>query len=82
MASNTTGERGHGVVAAVVLLFGPDGRRQIVQVTVRSAGAMLSWTKDFCQLDRATMTKIATTTGAQKINRSVWEEANGLVRPC
>ena len=59
-----------------------DGRREIVQVTLRRQGATASWTKEFYQLDRAAMTKVATKTGAQRTNGYVWEQADSLVRPC
>ena len=57
-------------------------RREIVQATVRREGAQAIWTEEFYQLDRATMTKVATGTGTQRVHGYVWEQANSLFRPC
>ncbi len=59
-----------------------DGRREIVQVTVRRHGSRVGWTKEIYRLTGATLTPLTTRTGEATTAGMPWEQAATLVGRC
>lgn len=59
-----------------------DGRRELVQVTVRRHGREVAWTKEIYRLAGATLSLVTTETGNAPAKGVPWEQAATLVGRC